>query len=300
MKIFLLFLGLLCALPVRADLVIRDDAGKVLHFKTTPQRVIALSPHITELVYAAGAGDRLVGAVEFSNYPEAARHLPRVGRYDRFDLERILALKPDLVIAWQSGNPVAQVEKIRQLGIPVYESEPRRLEDVANNLEQFGRLLGTQTIARHAANRFMQRITQLRKKYHDAKPVRVFYQVWNKPLYTVNGDHLISHVIDLCGGVNVFAGLSLLAPQVGMEAVIREQPDVIIIGAGPGRETWEKAWQQWPVLKAVKQHQVCSVDANLIVRQTPRILDGARQVCGCLDRWRRHDEKQKKTRINAN
>jgi len=286
-KIFFIILTALSFAPgAIAAVSVTDDTGQVLRFAQPPQRVIALSPHITELLYAAGAGDRIVAAVEFSNYPPQAKQLPRVGRYDRFDLERIVALKPDLVIAWQTGNPAAQVQRIRDLGIPVYFNEPRQLADVADTLKKFGRLLGTEATAHQAATSFMKKIAVLQKKYQHAEPVRVFYQVWNQPLYTVNGQHLISHVIKLCGGVNVFDKLSLLAPQVDIEAVIQQQPDVIVIGAGPGRENWKQAWQLWPVLNAVKQGQVCTVNADLIVRHTPRILAGAQQVCACLDGWR--------------
>lgn len=283
--IFSLFIILL-SLQARADIRVVDDAGRTLVLKQPAQRIISLSPHVTELLYAAGAGQQLVAAVSFSDYPPAAQALPRVGSYDRFDLEAILAQQPDLLIAWQSGNPKAQVEQLIKLGLNVYISEPREFEDIARDIKQMGVLLGTQPIANQAADDFLNELQGIRRQYARRTPVRVFYQVWNQPLFTVNGEHLISKVINLCGGVNVFADIDALAPQVTVEAVMAKNPDVIFYGSHETRDDWSVAWRQWKNIKAVSNNHLFGIHADLIVRHSPRILQGAKQMCEYLDQVR--------------
>ena len=208
---FRLFLGLtatLALLPAaRADLLFKDDSGQEVRLKAPAKRIITLAPHATEILYAAGAGERLVGTVEFSDYPPAAKKVPRVGSYERLDLEAIAALKPDLVIAWETGNPAGQVEKLKALGLTVYASQPNRMEDVAAQLERFGQLAGTEATASAAAGQFRQRLENLRRGNAKKPPVRVFYQIWTAPLMTVGGPQIISDAIRLCGGENVFGKL---------------------------------------------------------------------------------------------
>lgn len=265
-----------------AAIEVTDDAGKRVTLQQPARRIVALAPHATELVYAAGAGTRLVGVVDYSDYPPAARTLPRVGGYEQLNLEAIATLRPDLVVAWQSGNPPAVVDKLRALGLVVYLSEPRLLDDIPRNIERLGRLAGTMGTAAAAAAAFRQRIDRLRRQYAHATPVRVFYQVWSAPLMTVNGQHAISHVIELCGGRNIFAGLSGLAPQVDREAVLLADPQVILGGAMGTGERGFDTWRRWPALTAVKFDTIYSIDADLLQRQGPRLAAGAEQVCRIL------------------
>ena len=262
---------------------VQDDAGNTVTLERPARRIISLAPHVTELLYAAGAGDRVVGAVSYSDYPQAAKTLPRVGAYNAFDLEAILALKPDLVVAWQSANPAAALDKLRALSIPVFYSEPRRLEDVASSLERLGRLAATGDVANAASAAFRERLARLRAKYGGGRPVSVFYQVWHQPLMTINGEHLISQVITLCGGRNVFAGLPTLAPKISLEAVLQQDPEVIVAGNSarvhPG---WKAEWQRWPGLRAVKNGHLFQIDPDIIQRHTPRILQGAELLCDQL------------------
>ncbi len=275
----------LALLPAaHADLVFKDDSGREVRLKGPAKRIVTLAPHATEMLYAAGAGDRLIGTVEYSDYPPAAKKVPRVGSYDRFDLEAISALKPDLVIAWETGNPAAPVEKIRALGLTVYASQPNRMEDVAGQLERLGQLAGTEAVANQAAERFRQRLAGLRAANAGKPKVRVFYQIWKAPLMTVGGPQIISSAIELCGGENVFGKLSQMAPTVSVEAVLEADPEAIVAtGMGDARPEWLDDWNKWPRMTAVKRGNLFHIHPDLMQRHTPRILDGAEQLCAALD-----------------
>jgi iron complex transport system substrate-binding protein len=244
------------------------------------QRIISLAPHVTEQLFAIGAGGRIVGAVDYSDYPEAATAIPRVGGYSRLDLEQILALKPDLIVGWQSGNNSQQLERLEALGLSVYRSEPRRLDDIASGMERLGRLTGNENNANNEATHFRQQVEQLRSAAQGRAPRTLFYQIWDRPLMTVNGEHLINEVITLCGGRNIFAALPLLTPKVSTEAVIAADPEVIIAsGMGAERPEWLDDWRRWPQLRAVKNRHLYVINPNLIQRATPRLLDGVAQMC---------------------
>ncbi len=279
-----MMLGAPCA---AAALDVRDDAGGELHLPRAARRIVSLAPHVTELLYAAGAGSRLVATVEYSDYPPQARTLPSVGSGARLDLERIVALRPDLVIGWASGNPAGQLERLRRLGLPLFLSEPRRLEDIARKLEMFGRLAGSEAAADAAAAAFRARLTTLARNYAQRPVVRVFYEIWDQPLVTINGRQIISDVLRLCGGENVFAALPVLAPTVAIEAVLAADPEAIIASgasaASGARPAWLDAWTRWPRLTAAARGNLFAVDADLMQRQTPRLLDGAGQVCADLE-----------------
>ncbi|OGI51714.1 MAG: cobalamin-binding protein [Candidatus Muproteobacteria bacterium RIFCSPHIGHO2_02_FULL_65_16] len=281
-------LGLLGAAPAPAPTRVPDDAGATVVLAAPARRIVSLAPHVTELLYAAGAGGYVVGAVDYSDYPEAAKRIPRVGGYTGLDLEAIVALRPDLIIAWQSGNPPSQVERLRALGLAVYVSEPRHIEDVATNIERLGRLAGTADAALRAARAFRQRHEALRRRYAARPAVTVFYQIWDRPLMTVNGKQLISDVIHLCGGRNVFADLPILAPTVDVEAVLAADPEAIVAsGAGAARPEWFDAWRRWPQLRAVRRDNLFVVPPDVLQRHGPRILDGAEHLCADLETARR-------------
>ena len=285
---FRCFLALTAALALsstaHADLSFKDDSGREVRLTSPARRIVTLAPHATEILYAAGAGDRLVGTVDYSDYPPAAQKVPRVGSYDRFDLEAISALKPDLVIAWESGNPAAPVEKMRALGLTVYASQPNRLEDIAGQLERFGQLAGSEAQARGAAEHFRQRLAKLRRDNADKPPVRVFYQIWKAPLMTVGGPQIISSAIQICGGENVFGQLGQMAPTVSVEAVLAADPEAIVAtGMGDARPEWLDDWNKWTRMTAVKRGNLFHINPDLLQRHTPRILDGAAQLCADLD-----------------
>jgi iron complex transport system substrate-binding protein len=266
---------------------VTDDEGREVSLPAPAQRIVSLAPHVTEVLFAAGAGHRIVGAVAYSDYPDAARDIPRVGGYMSIDLEAIAGLRPDLVIAWSSGSRDAHLDKFAALGIPVFMSESRRLDDVAKSLERFGKLADTESVANAAASEFRERHRRLAERFSSQQPVTIFYQIWNDPLMTINGEHMISDVITLCGGINVFADLPQLAPQVGMEAVIKAAPEVIVAsGVDQARPEWLDRWRDWRSLPAVQSDNLHFVHPDLIQRQTPRILDGAEMVCEALEQAR--------------
>ena len=276
-----------CIAPAWAAVEVTDDTGRVVRLDEPAQRIVSLAPHITEMVFAAGAGDRIVATVSSADHPEAARDLPRIGGYDRFDIERILEVEPDLIIGWQSGNPQGSLERLQRLGLTLYISEPRSLEAIAVALERYGRLAGTPEPGARAAADYRERLHALRARYADRAPVEMFYEVWNDPLMTVNGEHLISDVIRGCGGRNIFADLSSIAPRISTEAVLERDPAVIVAsGTGADRPEWLDAWKEWPELRAVASDHLYFIHPDHIQRHTPRILKGMRKLCRQLERAR--------------
>lgn len=265
---------------------VRDDLQRRVALAQPAQRVISLSPHITELLFEAGAGERIVGTVGYSDYPEAARKIPRIGSFNKFDYEAITVLNPDLVIAWHTGNPASQMQGIHALQVPVFYSEPKQLGDIADTIENFGRLMGSMKIAGPQAEQFRSRLGALQQTYANRKPVRVFYQVWDQPLMTVNGEHIISAAIALCGGVNVFADMPVAASPVDMESVLERNPQVIIAGINQQRSDWLQQWKRWSEIDAVANGHVYGVNPDMMTRHTSRILTATEEVCGFIDKAR--------------
>ena len=271
----------------QAEVVVKDDTGATVRLAQPAKRIVTLAPHLAETLFAAGAGEMLVGVVEFSDFPEAVKALPHVGGYSRLDLEAIAALKPDLIIAWQSGNAPAHVDKLRSLGFPVYVSQPNRLDDVATEVERLGVLAGTSRIGNATATAYRERLAALQKRYAGRPMVRTFYQVWKQPLSTIGGKQIISSVIRLCGGENVFEKLETMAPTVTVEAVIASNPEAIIAsGMDQARPEWLDDWKRWTSLTAVARDNLFFVQPQLIQRHTPRLLDGAEMLCQHLENAR--------------
>jgi len=254
-----------------------DDSGAEVVLSAPARRVVALAPHLTELVYAAGGAASLVAADHASDYPAAAADLARIGDASGLDLERIVALRPDLVLGWQSGNKPSDIARLRQLGLLVFLSEPRRLDDVAHTLRVLGLMLGTASVAEGRAEAFEARLRTLRARAAGLRPVSVFFEVWHQPLITVNADHLISDVVALCGGHNALGTLPALAPVVSLEDVLAQDPEVIFAaGLPPGALA---GWSRFPGLRAVQRHQIFEIASDSLTRATPRVLDGAEQLC---------------------
>jgi len=279
-----LLCGLLAAASVLAQPVsVADDRGKTIALAAPAQRIVALAPSLAELAFAAGAGGRLVGVARFSDYPPEARRIPQVGDAARVDFERVVALKPDLILAWRSGNSAADVSRLESLGYPAFVSEPARLSDIPRLLNAIGALAGTDAAAGRVATEFQREIAALRGRYSNARRVRVFYLIWHKPLLTVNGAHMISDVIALCGGENVFADVAQLTPNVSLEAVIAAKPEVILGGASAdGEKEFAERWRasSVPPLAGLPTRYI---SPDTIQRQTPRIAEGAKAVCSALE-----------------
>jgi len=260
-----------CA-AAHAEVGVVDDYGSSVRLPTPARRIVSLAPHLTELVYAAGGGASMVGAVDYSDYPPAARDLPRVGSDAHINSEAVLALKPDLIVAWPNAGSVRAIDRLASLGLPVFRSEPRELDDIATTIERLGVLAASVANAGREARAFRARHAALEKRYAARPKLRVFFQVWDRPLVTVNGAHVISKVITLCGGENVFTHLPLIAPEVDAEAVLRAKPDVVVASA-PGAKP--PVW--------LRDARFAVVAPDLIQRHTPRLLDGAEQLCGILE-----------------
>jgi iron complex transport system substrate-binding protein len=250
------------------------------------RRIVTLSPHLAEIVYAAGAGSRLVGVVRDSDYPPPVRWIPQVGDAARVDAEKLIALGPDLVLGWRSGNPPAEVSRLQRLGLRVLVTETRRLDEIPALVRTIGAVAGTRAAAERSARAFDDELAALRERYGHGRRVRVFYQIWHDPLLTVNRTHLISDVVELCGGENVFADAAALTPAVSVEAVLARRPEIVLGGSSTGTpEALASYWRSSP-LRALRALPVGYVPPDLIQRQTPRVLEGARIVCGYLETLR--------------
>ena len=276
--------------PVHAgERCVEDDAGQEVCLEAPAQQIVALSPGATELLFAAGAGDYVVAAVSHADYPEEAADLPRVGSYDRLDMESILAHEPDLVIGWTSGNSSSQLERIESLGVPLYRSDPRQLEEIATSLERLGALAGSEETAEAEAARFRDAVTELEAEYAGRDPVRVFYQIWPDPVMTVNDEQIISESIRICGGKNVFGDLGSLTPRLDTESVLEADPEAIVAGGmGEADDAWLDEWRRYDVLEATAKDNLFFVQPSTIQRPTPRILEGTRALCDKLEQARRN------------
>jgi len=254
------------------------------------RRIITLAPHLTELVFAAGAGDRLVGVVEYSDYPPEAGALPQIGDAFRFDYETIAALKPDLLLAWQSGTPVAAVDRLTDLGYRVVSLEPGRLDTIAEQLRFIGQIADSLPAATIAADEYDQELEKLRNRYRDAATLSVFYQISWQPLFTINKHHVIGEAIEICGGRNVFANLNELSPAITLEAVLDRAPQVIIASRFDSRKdsiaTELAGWSEWTNIPAVRDGNLFLLGVDQMVRPSTRILDGIRVLCQSLDKAR--------------
>jgi iron complex transport system substrate-binding protein len=230
-----------------------------------------------------------VATVRYADYPAAARQLPQVGDAHALDLERIAALKPDLLVVWLHGSSERQMEQLRALRIPIFHSEPKRLEQIGDSLRRLGVLAGQEPAAHAAATQFDKTLAALRTQFAGRSPLRVFYQVWHQPLMTVNRAHLINEVISLCGGVNVFAAQNVLVPVLSVESVLAARPQVLVTASGDGRPDDALApWQAFKTFEPIARGQVIWLPADLISRATPRVLEGADQLCRVLDAIRAH------------
>jgi iron complex transport system substrate-binding protein len=264
-------------------IVARDDTGSRVELAQPARRIVSLAPHLTEQLFAIGAGARIVGTTEFADYPDEATRIPRVARAHSVDLERIAALRPDLIVIWGSGFPTAVHAALRRLGVPLYVSEPKSLDDIASSLERLGELTGSGGAAAVAAA-FRARLAALRARYAARPPVTVFYQVWPQPLMTLSGRHVLNEAIRVCGGRNVFEDLAPIAPHVSVEAVLAADPEVIVTAEPGGRQSAAlDFWKPFTSLRAVRAGRLVTLDADRINRHTPRLLDELAVLCERID-----------------
>lgn len=274
-----------CLLPVMLMLTAVTPA---MAAQNVAQRIVTLAPNLTELVYAAGAGDRLVGTVEFSDYPAEAQQLPRVGDAFRVDYETLHRLSPDLILSWQSGNPRDVIAKLGQTGYRVVELEAQSLDDIAQQLEQIGELAGTRSAADAAASDFRAHIKALSDEYAHRPPLQVFFQISAAPWFTVSGQHVINEAIKLCGGINVFNDLPGVAPSVSLEAIVRANPEVIVAARKDLSPGWQEVWEGRNMVSAVANGRLYAVEADVVSRSTPRLVSGVEQICDALETARQN------------
>ena len=285
LRLALLFLAVI-AVPAQAITVL-DFSGREVTLDQPAKRIVALAPHIVENLYSAGAGDKLVGVVSYSNFPDEAKNVPEVGTYSAFSLEQVLALQPDLVVMWGSGNGMQTLSTFEALGIPVYVSELRQLSDVPKSIRNLSQLAGTPAIGEAEASRIETELDALHRRYGEKRSLSVLYQIWNDPLQTVNGEHLISEIIALCGGYNVFGDARSLAPRVSIESVLLRDPAAIVAsGMGEARPEWLDEWRAYPSLTAVADEALLFVNPDHLQRPSARIVLGARSLCQQLDQVR--------------
>jgi iron complex transport system substrate-binding protein len=287
MKTLIATLACLLAFNARAGITVPDDDGNLVTVARPAQRVIAMAPHVTEMLFAAGAGDKIVGAVSYSDYPEAAKRIPQIGSNRQVDMERVIAMKPDLIVVWMHGSSERQIDQLRQLGIPIFHSEPRKLDDIPDSLARLGKLLGTEAVANGAAAELRTRLAALASQYANRAPVRMFYQVWDKPLYTLNGGHIVSDAMRLCGGENIFAKMKVTAPVVSVEAVLQEDPEAIFSSAERSEsDGGVNLWKPFPSMTAVRRGNLFRIDGNLLNRSGPRMIAGTAALCEKLEQAR--------------
>lgn len=288
--IFLLAVAL-PAFAAHAEIRLMDDSGQEVVLKSPARRIVSLAPHVTETLFEAGAGHLIVGTVKYADYPEAAKKIPRVGDNALLDLERIVSLQPDLIVVWLHGNSEKHLEKVRKLGIPMFYNRPNKLSEIPSSLARLGQLAGTEAQAGKADDAFAARLADLEKRYAHRPPVRLFFQVWEKPLLTINGTQIISDVIRLCGGRNIFAEEKLLVPTVDVEAVVSANPEAVVrTGKVGDPESAFNLWRKLPDFRPTASRNLLLLKTDALGRHSPRILDGAALLCEELEhvRARRH------------
>ena len=266
---------------------ILDEDGNLVRLEKPAKRIISLAPSLTEILFAIGAGQKIVGVIEYSDFPPEAKTLPVIGRFDLLDIEKIAELEPDLIIAWKSGNPARSIEQLKILGLSVYLAELNDLASISKQMKNISKLIGAEREASLAITNFNQTYESLVAKYSGRELVKTFYQVWDMPIITTGGKGLINDIITLCSGENIFKGISQIAPKVSLEAIVVANPEVIIgSGSGKTRPDWLDKWKRWPRVKAVSKQNLFSINPDLIQRQTPRTLIGAKQMCEHIDKAR--------------
>ena len=272
------------AFAARGEIRVVDDRGQEVVLGSPARRIVSLAPHVTETLFEAGAGHLIVGTVRHADYPEAAKMIPQVGDNALLDLERIVSLKPDLIVVWLHGNSEKHLAKVRKLGIPMFHDRPGKLQDIPSSILRLGKLAGTEPQASLAAGAFAARLADLQARYSHKPPVPLFFQVWQKPLLTINGTQIISDVIRLCGGRNIFAGEKLLVPTVDIEAVVSADPEAVVrTGKRTDRESAFDLWRKLPDFRPTARRNLILLETDALGRQSPRILDGADLLCKELE-----------------
>lgn len=285
LAVLLLLFAAGLAPPLRAaGITVTDDEGRTLTLARTPERIISMAPGATEMLFAAGAGRKVIATVEYSDEPPEARQVPRIGDANAIDVERLVALKPDVVVIWARGGNVAQVRKLEQLGIPLYRQQADSFAQMPDSLRRLGRLTGTEAIASEAAARIERRLAQLANRYRGQETVDVLLEVWSRPMYTVGGSHMMTDALRLCGARNVFADLPEAGPAIDIEAVIARDPDLIIAVAPTGEaQRWLAEWKRFGSLRAVRSGRLIPFEDSRLSRLGPSAIAATEALCQAID-----------------
>jgi len=282
--------GLTAQAQAQPAITVKDDAGLAVTVAKPALRVVSMAPSVTELLFAAGGGSQIVGAVNYSDYPEAAKRIPRIGSNREIDMELLISLKPDLIVAWRHNSSERQIEMVRRLGIPVFQSDPQTLDGIPDAVLRLGQLLGTDAAAKATAMQLREQLAGLRAKYANRSTVRTFYQVWDKPLYTLSGKHILTDAMKLCGGENIFDKLTVTAPIVSIESVLQANPEAIIATAEKNYGGVE-LWKPYGTLAAVRSNNLFTLDGHLLNRAGPRMVQGTSAMCEVLEQARQRRSK---------
>lgn len=268
---------------------VKDDLGNLITLIKAPEKIVSLAPHNTEILFAVGAGKKIVGTVSYSDYPKEALEIPRIGGYDKINLEQVIAMQPDLIVAWFTGNDSRVNKRLQELGFPVYYSEPSTLIDIANSMAKLGTLTGYPEEGARKKDQFLERYKYLKNQNSKKEKLKIYYEVWQNPRYTLGGSHFSQELFTICGGTNIFSDVKEKAPIVSLEAILTRNPDVILRGDQHGEQSLEQLkneWKKWPGINAVKNNQIHYVDAAEFTRSSPRAIEAADDLCKILDEAR--------------
>lgn len=279
-------------LKAASGITLPQAGGGEITLARPAERIITLAPNLAELVFAAGAGDKLDAVVEYSNFPAEAKAIPRVGDAFRINLEGIIEIAPDLVIAWKSGNPQTALQKLEQLGVTVWQIEIKRPEEIARAVENISIAAGTEIHGMPFARQLQNKLSRLKLNNANKPMVEYFYQIASRPLYTINGQHIISRSLEVCGARNVFSDLPTLAPQISRESVVLANPQAMIAPETPGNVSALASWLDWPQLKAVRNKNMLYLPEDEISQASPRLLDSIELACKLLDGVRHPDQRE--------
>lgn len=270
-----------------AEIRVVDDIGREVVLDKPASSIISLSPHTTENLFTAGAGHKIVGVVDYSDYPPQAKQIQLVGTHVQFNIESIVSLSPDLIVAWQSGNPKEAIQQLEELGFTTYVSQPYSVEDIVNNIKKLAVLAGTEEKLGPDLETSLQKVQELQADHQPKSRLSMFYQISTEPLITLSGKHIVSQSLEKCGAVNVFSEMPILAPHISIESIVDINPQVILAGLVDGRIPDMSFWEGWDSIQAVKQRNYVFVDPDVMFRPTLRMLKGILKFCEDLDQIRK-------------
>lgn len=286
-RVFAFAACLLWMTPAAAQIEVRDDRGVNVRLAQRATRIVSLAPHVTEMLFAVGAGAQVVAVSAHSDYPPEARGLPVVAGFADLDPERVLAFKPDLAVGWISGSRARALERIENAGVATYLTEPKYTADVERALAHLGLLTGREAQGRKAAQEFRARMDRLRAQYSTRPPVKVVVQLTVRPILSLSSRHFFSELLEICGGRNIAGDSAAAAPVLDPERVLASAPEVILYSSkDPVPDEARRFWKRYPQIPAVRAGHLYGLDDDLVFRPGPRLAVGATQVCELLERAR--------------